>query len=419
LASRNSSTKRIAIAGGGFAGLRTALTLSRLLRRDDVKISLIDRECYHLYHALLYEVATADFLLDTVASPISEGVCIPLKAFPHLLHATNIDFQQDEILGIDATKRQLKLRYAGTTSADALVLALGAVVNDYGIPGVERFARKMQTLDDALAIRNTIKRLFSLCSRYGCPTRRIVICGGGFTGVELAGELLHFLRRLAHLHALERQKVQLVVLEAGPQLFPGFDPELARRAYQRLSDLGADIRLNQRVTKVTADGVVVDGKLMASDLVVWTAGVKANPLQAKAKGLTVDKRGRIIVDQTLQAKGAPGVYAIGDGASFTPPRGKPLPGTAAVAIQEGEYVAKAIARQFRGKKAVSFKPTFTGFVVPIGGKFALSTLHGVRGGFFAWLDRKRVDFRYFRSILPFWRALDVWLRGARLYLKND
>jgi len=411
---------RVAIAGGGFAGLRTALTLSRLVRgRDDVRITLIDRECYHLYHALLYEVATADFLLETVASPISEGVCIPLKAFPHLLRATNIDFQQDDILSIDAAQRQLKLRYGGTMTTDALVLALGSVPSDFGVPGVDQFARKLQTLDDALAIRNHIKRLFSLCSRYGCPTRRIVICGGGFTGVELAGELLHFLRRLARLHALEFEKVQLVILDAGPQLFAGLDPELGRRAYQRLSDLGADIRLNQRVSKVTADGVVINGQLLSSDLTVWAAGVKANPVQAKAKGLTLDPKGRVIVDQTLQAKGAPGVFVIGDGACFTPARGKPLPGTAAIAIQEGDHVAKIIAGQLKGQKPQPFKPDFPGFVVPIGGKFALSTMHGVRGGFWAWVDRKKVDFQYFHSILPFWRALDVWLRGARLYLKND
>lgn len=411
---------RVTIAGGGFAGLRTALTLSHLVRgRDDVSITLIDRECYHVYHALLYEVATADFLLETVESPISEGVCIPLKAFPHLLQAKNVDFQQDEILSIDGAKRQLKLRYGGIVASDALVLALGASVNDFGIPGVEKFARKLQTLDDALAIRNQIKRLFSLCSRYGCPTRRIVICGGGFTGVELAGELLHFLRRLKRLHALEADKVQLIIVEAGKQLFSGMDPELARRAHQRLIELGAEIRLNQRVQKITADGVFIGGQLLSSDLTVWTAGVKANAVQSKAKGVVLDERGRVIVDQTLQAQGAAGVYVLGDGASVTIGRNKPLPGTAAIAIQEGGHAAHMIARQLRGEKLAPFKPVFPGFVVPIGGKFALSTMHGIHGGFWAWVDRKRVDLQYFHSILPFWRAVDVWLRGARLYLKND
>lgn len=409
--------RTVLILGAGFAGVRAALDLGRAYRRDStVRLILISAESYHEYHACFYEIATAE-RLDAPAGDLRATSCVILE---ELFAGLPVEPVVARIREIEPRKKIVSTE-RGAFVYDALIVGLGSTTNYYGIPGLERQGLPLKSLRDALAIRGRVEQLI----RGASPGQaEIVIGGGGFTGCELAGELINFGKRVsvkAHGHA---RAVRLTIIEAGQQLLPGMPLRLADIVRNRLTSLGVSIclgarlqRVNQRSLEVSLRGEV---RTMPFDALIWTGGITGSPVVASA-GWQTNDRGQVIVNAQLGVPGFPGVFVVGDSACVSNPvTRKPLPAVAPVAIAEGRLAAANVQRYLLGQLPLSYKPYHAGFIIPVSGKFAIAELRHVRlVGFLGWILRRLVDLRYFASILPFWRALALWWRGTVLYTKND
>ena len=361
------------VVGGGFAGLNAV----RGLRGAAVDVLLIDRNNYHLFTPLLYQVASA--LLDP------SEVAYPLRAL--IRRQANADFLLAEVRGIDLLGRNVETDQ-GVHQYDYLVLAPGSVTNFYGIPGLEAAAHPLKALPEALALRNDVLRTFEDANWEGDSSRRevmltFVVVGGGPTGIEYAGaleELIHVLRR--DYPRVRPAKVRVLLLEAGSRLLSAFSPELGEAALDSLRAKGIEVRLEAAVKEVTAGRVVLaGGEAIDAATVVWTAGVEASPL---GFGLgRVEKQRQLAVERTLQLPGHPEVLVAGDLAAV---EGLQLPMLAPVAIQQGEHAARAIRSQAAGVAVRPFRYTDRGIMATIGRNSAVIELRRFHfRGRFGWL----------------------------------
>jgi len=411
--------KQIIILGGGIAGLAAALRIARAPGfRREFNVILVDQNCYHLYHGLLYAVATADYHIKPEDLQYLEGgACIRLKALGELAMKSKIDFIQARVVGVDPSRRRILLDRQPEIAYDELIVALGAQPAFFDIPGLSERALTLYSIPDALKIRERMKALFD---EPGQRQRRIVIGGGGFTGVELAGELLRSIRRRERLGQLAKGAVTLTIVEAGKGLLGPLGPGVGAAAEQRLKSLGGQLVFQVPVTHVTDTTVVLnDGRDFPYDVLIWTGGVQANPL-IQSLGYPVTPRGQIAVDEYLRVSAEDHVWAAGDCMAWIDPETqRPLPQTAPQAVAAGETVADNIVSAIIESPLRKFVPARRGFVVPIGGTYAIAqTRTGMLTGFVAWCQRKRIDFNYLRSIMSFRNAVRVFLRGERIYLKS-
>lgn len=413
---------RVVILGGGFAGLAAALRLAGDPEfRQRGNVTLVDQNCYHLYHALLYEVATASFDVSPQdIEYLQGGVCIRLKSLGELVMKFDVDFVQGRVTGRDSAKRQVLLDGQPGLAYDDLVVALGVQPSDFGVPGVRQYASVFSTIPDALGIRERLRQCFAQAQQSGRP-QHIIIVGGGATGVELSGEMLEYARSLARRHRLRSTALKLTIVEAGSRLLNGTPLSVGETARRRLATLGATIMFGVPIASVEAAAVVFkNGQRMPYDLLVWSGGVEGNRV-ISSLGLPTAGRGQIKVEPSLAVVGQRGVWAAGDCLSFVDPaNGRPAPLVAPLAVQSGRLVAQNIVRQMLGRTLTPYQPRHSGFVIPIGGKYAVAHLGWFRAsGWLGWLARKWKDLEYFLSIMEFRKAWRVFVRGARVYLKND
>ncbi|MBI5404949.1 MAG: FAD-dependent oxidoreductase [Candidatus Kerfeldbacteria bacterium] len=411
--------KQVVILGGGFAGLAAALRLARTPGfRREFNVILIDRNCYHLYHGLLYEVATATYNIRPADLEYLEGgVCIRLKSLGALVTKAQVDFIQAQVTGVDQSRQRILLAGQPEVPYDQLIVALGAEPSFFGIPGMAEHALTLQTIPDALKIRERVASMLAVTDR----SQRIVIGGGGFTGVELAGELMNMLRAEARRQPGRKGSVSLTVVEAGPGLLTPLGVDFGRRAQQRLRSLGVTFEFGQPIIEATLDALKLkDGKSIPFELLIWTGGIAANSLIGHF-GIPLAGRGQAAVEASLRVQGRENIWAAGDGAAITDPTtGRLVPQTAPQAVAAGTQVADNLVRSLRGQPLLPFRPAARGFVIPIGGTFALAQRrYGIIGGWLGWLMRKATDWAYFRSIMSFRNAWKVFVRGGRVYLRND
>ena len=368
---------QVVIVGGGFGGLNAA----RALAEAPVRITLIDRSNHHLFQPLLYQVATAALSPGDIASPIRWI----------LRHQHNCRVLLAEARGLDAVGRRLLLD-EGTLPYDFLILAAGAAHTYFGHDEWATHAPGLKTLDDALAIRRRLLLAFERAERDERAEERrrlltFIIVGGGPTGVELAGALAEIAR-----HALARDfrsidpaAARIILVEAGPTLLPTFPPRLREAARQTLEGLGVEVRQGQAVTEVGPWGATLAGERIEAASVVWAAGVAASPL-GRATQAPLDRMGRVLVAPDLTIPGHPEVFAIGDMAAFLHQTGKPLPGVAQVAIQEGRHAARQIARSLHGLPWEPFRYRDLGNMATVGRGSAIADLGRVQlAGLLGWL----------------------------------
>ncbi|MBI4426623.1 MAG: NAD(P)/FAD-dependent oxidoreductase [Candidatus Kerfeldbacteria bacterium] len=416
--------QQVVILGGGFAGLAAALELARQAGfRHDYNVILVDQNCYHLYHGLLYEVATAGFNINPQdLAYLHGGVCIRLKALGELVTKRQIDFMQVTVTGVDWRQQRVVCDQQADLVYSQLVIALGAEAADYGIPGLAQYSFPLGTIPEALAIRGRLQTLVAVQRGQPHPSpKRIVIVGGGFTGVETAGEILHYLRRLQRRGVIVPGSVTVEMVEGGEGVMRALGPRVSEMAHRRLTALGATFRFNTRITAVQPSTMTLDrGESLGYDLLLWAGGIQANRL-VRSIGLPLAGRGQLSVEPTLQVVGTTNVWAAGDCLAFTDPLSKqPIPQIAPLAIAAGRTVARNIVRRLHGRPLRRFSPAYAGFVIPVGGMYAIARTHWfLLSGFLAWLLRKLVDFNYFTSIMSWRKAWRVFIRGARVYLKND
>lgn len=409
-------THRVVIIGGGFAGLNCA----RALRRADVQVTLIDRRNHHLFQPLLYQVATGGL------SPAN--ISTPLRAL--FARQRNVDIMLGEVTDIDVQGRRV-LMTDGEIAYDTLVVATGSHHHYFGNEQWAAIAPGLKTNDDATEIRRKILLAFERADREpDADARRawltFVLVGGGPTGVELSGaiaEIAHKTLRGNFRH-IDPAEARILLIEAAEHVLANYPEDLSKKAKQALEGLGVDVRAKTMVIDVQPRQVTLehDGaqETIAARTILWTAGVKASPLGAaiaKRAGIETDKAGRIPVTGDCNVAGYPELFVLGDLAEFKGLDGKPLPGVAQVAIQQGKYVAKRIRRRLRGRDTPPFRYRDRGNMATIGRNQAVADIGRWHfGGFFAWLLWLFVHLMYIAS---FQNRLLILIQWAWNYVTRN
>ena len=365
------------IVGAGFGGLRAA----RALRRAPVQVVLLDRNNYHLFQPLLYQVATAGLEPDQIAKPV--------RAI--LRGQKNFDFRMVEVTRVDFNDRRLQTS-AGPIAYDFLVLAHGGETNFFGLDGVRTHGLPLKDVPDAVEIRNHVLTCFEQAMLEPDAERRrarltFVVVGGGPTGVEMAGALSELIRLVLvkDYPRLNIKDVRILLLEATDKLLAAMPERLREAAGRTLWRKWIEVRFSASVADFDGERVrLKSGEIIPAHTVIWAAGVKAAPLNATL-GLTVGRQGRIPVEPTLQVPGHPEVYLIGD-ASYAEDNGAPLPMVAPVAIQMAEVAAQNIVRALRGQPLQAFRYRDQGTLATIGRNAAVADVFGLQlSGFPAWV----------------------------------
>ncbi len=368
----------VVIVGGGFGGLSVA----QGLLGAPVRVTVIDQRNHHLFQPLLYQVGTATLATSEIAWPIRQ-LLRKRMAFTTLLAVVS---------GVDAENRKVLFEDGATLEYDTLVLATGARHAYFGHDEWEPYAPGLKTLEDATLIRRRILLAFEHAERETDEARRqawltFVIVGGGATGVELAGaiaELAHITLPDEFRH-IDTRKARVLLVEAGPRILPSFSQNLSAYAQTALQRLGVEVQLGSPVSECSADGVVVAGRPIAAKVILWAAGVRASQAAAWL-GLPADGAGRAKVASDLSAPGRPEIFVVGDTATINAWHGKPVPGIAPAAKQQGAHVAVTIRRRLRGDSAPRpFRYKHAGSLATIGKRYAVIDFGWVRiRGYVAW-----------------------------------
>ena len=372
----------VIIVGGGFGGLAAA----RALKNAPVRITLLDRMNHHLFQPLLYQVATAILSPADIASPIREV----------LRKQRNATVAQLEVTRVDADKRQVFFSYLDGEERllpyDYLILATGVQQSYFGHDEFAAFAPGLKSIHDAAAIRTKLLKAFEIAEIEVDPAQHrdlltFVLVGAGPTGVEMAGAIADMLRGTlkSDFRRIDPRSARIILVEGAPRILPTFAESLSQKAYARLVKMGVEIRTNARVEQVDAEGVVVGGERIMSRTVLWTAGVTPSPAGQWLKAET-DRAGRVRVGPDLTVPGRPEVFVVGDTAALDQD-GKPLPGVAQVAMQQGRYAGNVIAKRVTGQAPPRpFRYVDKGNMAVIGRNFAILESGRLRlSGFIAWL----------------------------------
>lgn len=413
----SASRHRVVILGGGFAGLYCA----QKLRKAPVDVTVVDKRNFHLFQPLLYQVATGSLSPGEIASPLR--VVLSRQKNTRVLMA--------EVTGIDTAQRRLEFADGGGIEYDTLVVATGSRHHYFGHPEWEAVAPGLKTIEDATQMRHRVLIAFEAAERETDPeTRRalltFVIVGGGPTGVELAGALGEIANdTLRHdFRSIDPRESNIILVEGGTRLLTTFPPKLSEKAERSLIKLGVRTRLEAMVTSVDAEGVTVQegnrSHRIATRTVLWAAGVQASPLGrllGQQTGAPVDRQGRVEVEPDLTVPGHPEIFVIGDLANFKHQDGNPLPSVAPVAMQEGRYVAQAIAARVEGRKTAPFRYRDKGNLATIGRAAGVAVLGRFQfAGFFAWLLWLFVHLMY---LVEFENRLLVLIEWAYNYVTRN
>lgn len=408
----------VVIVGGGFGGLRAA----KALRNVPVRVTLIDRNNHHLFQPLLYWVATAGLSPADISSPIRRI----------LRGQKNIGVLMAEVTGVDLENQRV-LMGERSLSYDYLVLATGAQDNYFGHNEWSKYAAGLKSIVEATRIRSHILRAFELAEIETDAEKveellTFVMVGAGPTGVEMAGaiaELAHKALAKDFRH-INTASARVILVEAGPRILPTFSTKLAKKAHKALNRLGVEVRTSSPVESIDANGVTIADKRIVCKTVVWSAGVAASPA-GKWLGVDIDRGGRVRVQSDLSIPEHPNVFVIGDTATLSQ-NGRPLPGIAPVAMQQGRYVASLIRQRVTtGGQEHPFCYIDKGNLATIGRSYAIVDFKGIHfAGLVAWILWLLVHIYYligFRNRLV---TLFQWAwtyftynRGARLITIND
>jgi NADH dehydrogenase len=402
--------KRIVIVGAGFAGVAAA----RALKRCDADVILVDRRNHHIFQPLLYQVASAVLAPSDIAAPIRQ---ISEKQ-------RNIAVILAEVIGVDLAARSIDALCPGVGTRkirfDYLVIATGVRPSYFGHDEFARFAPGLKRLSDAETIRTKILSAYELADATDDDNERarqmtFVLVGAGPTGVELAASIaqLATLTLRGQYRRIDPAASSIILIEGGKRILPTFTESLAAKAAHRLEKLGVKVLTGVKVEKVDESGVIAAGNRIPSATVLWTAGVAPSPL-VKWLGTTTDRAGRVSVGPFLDVQGVPGVFAVGDTSSIMCD-GRPVPGVAQAAIQEGRYVGRLISRHLRGRETREpFRYFDKGRMAVVGENFAILESGRLRtSGFLTWIawiflhlmslpqlqNRLRVQVQWFWSYL--------------------
>jgi NADH:ubiquinone reductase (H+-translocating) len=368
---------RVVIIGAGFAGLSAA----KALRDAPFDVIVVDRHNYHLFQPLLYQVATAGLSPADIASPIRSILRDQKNATVILARVSHIDLKQKEV---EAEAFRIDF--------DHLIVATGAQHAYFGHQNWAAYAPGLKTIDDATYLRRRILLAFEKAETEPVAAERrrllnFVVVGGGPTGVEMAGAIAELAKRALAMdfRSIDPRCARIILVEAGPRLLPSFDPSLSEAARRSLEQLGVEVRLGATVTDCDCQGVSLADERIEARTVMWAAGVMASPA-GNWLGVQTDRAGRVKVAADLSLPGHPDVFVIGDTALALDGHGKPLPGVAPVAKQQGKYVADLLMARARGNERLPFRYRDFGAMATIGRKRAIAQIGRLKtSGLVAWV----------------------------------
>jgi NADH dehydrogenase len=416
------SVPSIVIVGGGFGGLAAA----KALKNTPAQIILIDRMNHHLFQPLLYQVATSVLTPGQIGSPIRNILRKQQNTTVILGEVSGVDKDQKCVVVSSADRAAVPIPY------DFLVLATGATHSYFGHDEFERFAPGLKNLADAVAIRNRILQAFEQAEAEEDPSRHrdlltFVLVGAGPTGVEMASAIAVLVRNTlkSEFRRITPESTRIVLLDMAPRVLGSFSEDLSDAAKKRLENLGVEVRLGHGTDHIDADGVTVAGERIWSKTVIWTAGVAPSPA-GKWLSVNTDHAGRVHIQQDLSVPEHPEIFVVGDTASLDQ-EGKPLPGVAQVAIQQGRYAGTLIRRRITGKTIPApFHYFDKGNMAVVGPGFAVLQSGKIHiSGFLAWLAWAGVHLQFLAqsslraSVFLQW----VWTyltgqRGSRLIVNH-
>jgi NADH:ubiquinone reductase (H+-translocating) len=411
-----SAAHRVVIVGGGFGGLNAAMAL----KRAPVQVTLIDRRNFHLFQPLLYQVATGGLSPANIAAPLRWV----------LRRQSNCEVMLGEVVGFDLKTNRV-LASGEDVPFDSLIVAAGARHSYFGRHEWAELAPGLKTIEDATQMRGRVFSAFEHAEREHDPAVRrallnFVIVGGGPTGVELAGALAEIARHslrydFRHINPAD---ATIMLVEAGPRVLGSYSADLSAKAAAALNHLGVTIRAGTLVTDITPLDVELKAaagtERWPARTVLWAAGVQASPLAkalTAAAGCACDRAGRIVVERDCSMPGHPSVFVIGDMASYAGADGKPLPGVAPVAIQQGKFVAQLIKARVAGGKLPEFRYWDLGSLATIGKSAAVAQFGNVKlSGFIAWVMWL---FIHLMKIVNFRNRVLVFMQWAWNYFTSD
>ncbi len=395
------------------------MSVVKALRRAPVHVTLIDRSNHFLFQPLLYQVAMAGLAPAEIAAPI-RGL---------LRKQANVQVLLAEVTGADRHKQCIFTRECPPIHYDYLVLAPGACNHYFGHDDWAEVAPGLKDLDDAIEIRRRVLLSFEAAEREMDPEARrrlltFVVIGGGPTGVELAGAIAELATYVLSrdFRSIRPDSTRVLLVEGGDRILSSFDPVLSRRARESLESMGVQVITGKHVTAIEPSAVTIGQERIEATTVLWAAGVRASPLGAQV-GLITDRQGRVVVNADCSVPDYPNVFVIGDAASFTTAgETQPLPGISPVAMQQGRFVARQIARQIEGKPSETFHYFDKGVMATIGRSRAVARIGKVKlSGFIAWLAWLAlhivylIDFRNRMLVLIDWAwSYFTYQRGSRL-----
>ena len=399
-------TARVIVLGGGFGGVAAAQQLEReLARQPGAEVTLVSQSNYLLFTPMLAEVASSSLEARHISAPV-RATCRSTR------------FVRAEIEAIDPGARVVTLRAGPSAPAEALlydqlVLALGAVPDYRGLPGVAEHSISLKTLDDATRLRDHVIGLLELADAEPDPAERehqltFVVAGGGFAGTEMVAELFDLVHSVLHYYpSIGRDEPRFVLVHSRERILPELGPELAGYALDRLQARGIRFRLSTRVAGATPDAMLLEGGgRIPTRTLVWTAGNRPNPILGMLPAERT-QTGAVVVDPTLRVQGLDGVWAIGDCAAIPDPQGGTYPPTAQHPMREGKVVARNVAAALRGRPPAPFRFRTIGALVALGHRSAAAELRGWRfSGLLAWLMWRAV---YLAKLPGFERKVRVLL----------
>ena len=418
-----SEPRKVVIIGGGFGGLSAAQHLNSNL----VDVTLIDRRNYHLFQPLLYQVATGSLSAGEVASPLRSV----------LRRQKNTRVWLGTVVDVDPNSKNVILADGAIVPYDSLIIAAGSETSYFGHNDWQEWAPGMKSVEEATTIRHKILYAFEVAERIPDPVQRrawltFVIVGAGPTGVELSGAIAEIARQTLKndFRSINPEDAQIILMDGAPRVLMPFPEKLSEKARRSLARLGVEVRPGAMVKHVNEEGLTIESEKgaesIAAKTVIWAGGITASPLGkilASRAHAEIDKGGRVKVKLDLTIPNYPDIYVVGDLASATEEKGKPLPGLAQVAMQGGAYAAKAILRKVKGQKELPpFHYFDKGTLAVIGRAAAVADVFGIQlSGSIAWLVWAFIHILYlvnFQSrVLVFiqWAIQDLtFSRGARL-----
>jgi NADH dehydrogenase len=414
---------QILIVGGGFGGLNAA---KKLAKQKDLKITLIDRRNYHLFQPLLYQVATAGLSPADISTPI------------RALFAANenVDVILDELLEIYPDENRVETS-SQSIAYDYLILACGANHSYFGHSDWETFAPGLKTVEQATEIRRRVLSAFEFAEKETDAVKRdafmtFSVIGGGPTGVELAGAIAELARRtIQHeFRNINPRDSKIFLIEAGPKILSSFEDSLSVHALKDLEHLGVEVKTSARVTQIDADQITTDREVIPCKTAIWAAGVAPSVTGKKfhgAKPVELDQAGRVVIGPDLSLPNYANVFVIGDQALSKDQKGKPLPGVAPVAMQQGKHAARNISNLIAKKSTESFHYLDKGSLATIGRSKAVLQFKQIKmTGFLAWMAWLFIHIFY---LIGFKNRIIVFIqwtwqyvtnaRGARLIIEKE